>query len=448
MRGFSKHSMNTTFRPRSIPSRPGELAMSLVCRWSGVSVELGLGERIPASLWDGAAKDLFRKNLTQDELHAVLVMDQKSSEARRSFQMLQASLLRLPTTEEFRAFLKGHFNPTTGVKKPFEVYIEEFIENFDKQPKRGHLINGSSQTKKKYQSHLNILRVFAEEEGEELSWENMNGAFCMKMKKWRAKQPAGRFSPAHSSEKLTAQTTIARWVKAVRGWISMAHNEGIHPYTHHKQAHWSTPDGDVLRWVLTEPQLRAFKDYEVIAAQGGLGAPRTGLKRVKDIFVVQCLTGVRFSDLKAVVEAFNRDPDHGTVTIMNMKTKKQVTIPIHPWIKDIALEYAGCQLPPPGSSQNFNTNLRRIAQESGLFDTILEKPATDEHGNWRTIKTPQWEQLTSHTARRTFATLAVQRGTPVKVVMNITGHSTEREFNKYVNISAEKNAEVFASYWS
>ena len=57
--------------------------MSLICRWGGVSVEMGLGERIPASLWDGAAKDLFRKNLTQDELHAVLVMDQKSSEARR-----------------------------------------------------------------------------------------------------------------------------------------------------------------------------------------------------------------------------------------------------------------------------------------------------------------------------------------------------------------------------
>ena len=86
--------------------------MSLVCRWSGViGVELGLGERIPASLWDGAAKDLFRKNLTQDELHAVLVMDQKSSEARRSFQMLQASLSRLPTTEEFRAFPQGPFQP-------------------------------------------------------------------------------------------------------------------------------------------------------------------------------------------------------------------------------------------------------------------------------------------------------------------------------------------------
>ena len=27
------------------------------------------------------------------------------------------------------------------------------------------------------------------------------------------------------------------------------------------------------------------------------------------------------------------------------------------------------------------------------------------------------------------------------------GHSSEREFNKYVNISVEKNAEIFASYW-
>ena len=75
--------MNTTFRPRPIPSRPEELAMSLVCRWGGVSVEMGLGERIPASLWDAASKDLFRKNLTQEELHATLILDQKSSEASK-----------------------------------------------------------------------------------------------------------------------------------------------------------------------------------------------------------------------------------------------------------------------------------------------------------------------------------------------------------------------------
>ena len=88
---------------------------------------------------------------------------------------------------------------------------------------RGDLVNGSKATRKKYQSHLNILKVFAQEEGEELTWENMNGAFCTKMKKWRARQPANRFTQAQSAGSTTAQTTISRWVKAVRGWLSMAH---------------------------------------------------------------------------------------------------------------------------------------------------------------------------------------------------------------------------------
>jgi hypothetical protein len=43
--------------------------------------------------------------------------------------------------------------------------------------------------------------------------------------------------------------------------------------------------------------------------------------------------------------------------------------------------------------------------------------------------------------------MAIQKGVPTKVVMNITGHNTEREFNKYVNISGEQNAELFRQYW-
>ncbi|RPG87024.1 MAG: hypothetical protein CBD69_004330 [Crocinitomicaceae bacterium TMED209] len=39
--------------------------------------------------------------------------------------------------------------------------------------------------------------------------------------------------------------------------------------------------------------------------------------------------------------------------------------------------------------------------------------------------------------------MAVQRGVPIKVTMNIISHTSEREFNKYVNISAEKNAVLF-----
>ena len=161
----------------------------------------------------------------------------------------------------------------------------------------------------------------------------------------------------------------------------MAHREGIHPFKHFQHPDWKTKEGEVLRWVLSEAQLRAFKDFEVIDSRGGEGPPRTGLKRVKDLFVVQCLTGVRFSDLDKVIQSFNEDPDRAVITIVTGKTKAQVTIPVHPWIVEIASDYSSMQLPLAGSSQKFNQQLRRIALESGLFEGALDKPSIDSAGN-------------------------------------------------------------------
>jgi hypothetical protein len=41
--------MNTTFRARIIPTAPDELSMSLVCRWGGLQLEVGLSETLTAS---------------------------------------------------------------------------------------------------------------------------------------------------------------------------------------------------------------------------------------------------------------------------------------------------------------------------------------------------------------------------------------------------------------
>ena len=47
-----------------------------------------------------------------------------------------------------------------------------------------------------------------------------------------------------------------------------------------------------------------------------------------------------------------------------------------------------------------------------------------------------------------FLFAAIAKGIPAQVVMRITGHTTEREFNKYVNISDAQNAAVFRQYWN
>ena len=50
------------------------------------------------------------------------------------------------------------------------------------------------------------------------------------------------------------------------------------------------------------------------------------------------------------------------------------------------------------------------------------------------------KHITTHTARRTFATLQEQAGVPRSIIMRITGHKTERDYLKYVGVTFEHNA--------
>jgi integrase len=58
----------------------------------------------------------------------------------------------------------------------------------------------------------------------------------------------------------------------------------------------------------------------------------------------------------------------------------------------------------------------------------------------------RWKMISSHTARRSMATNAYERGTPVLSIMAITSHSTEKAFMAYIKTSKRKQAEIFRGY--
>ena len=64
------------------------------------------------------------------------------------------------------------------------------------------------------------------------------------------------------------------------------------------------------------------------------------------------------------------------------------------------------------------------------------------------VTVPKWDMVTTHTARRSFATneylRAVKEGRDWRPVMDITGHATERQFFEYVKVRAEVLAVGFA----
>lgn len=56
--------------------------------------------------------------------------------------------------------------------------------------------------------------------------------------------------------------------------------------------------------------------------------------------------------------------------------------------------------------------------------------------------------LTSHCARRTFATQSLQRGMQMAFVMRVTGHKDLRSFMRYVHVAEPKLKEEVDKAWN
>ena len=53
---------------------------------------------------------------------------------------------------------------------------------------------------------------------------------------------------------------------------------------------------------------------------------------------------------------------------------------------------------------------------------------------------PKYIRVSSHTARRSAATNMALNGTPLRDIMQITGHKSEATLLKYIKITKEENA--------
>ena len=167
------------------------------------------------------------------------------------------------------------------------------------------------------------------------------------------------------------------------------------------------------------------------------GNPR--LSRIRDLFLVGCYTGLRFSDFTELKPGnYKKTPDGKEyIEMMTQKTGTKVTIPVKSEVREIVSRY-NYQLPKAISNQKFNDYLKEVGKLAGLDEPTM---LTRFRNGKRVDQTfPKYELMTSHTARRSFASNAYKAGVPVRYVMTVTGHKTEKEFYKYVRIRPDEHA--------
>jgi len=166
------------------------------------------------------------------------------------------------------------------------------------------------------------------------------------------------------------------------------------------------------------------------------------LQNVRDLFLIGCYTGLRYSDYSTIKpEYFN----NGYLEITQTKTGAPVVIPLHEVIIKILDKNKGL-LPKSISIQKNNDYLKDIGKKIDSLKTEFVKSITKEGFNQRTIY-QKWELITSHTARRSFATNEFLAGTPTLTIMAITGHKTEKSFLRYIKLTSSEHAKLLKGHW-
>jgi len=160
------------------------------------------------------------------------------------------------------------------------------------------------------------------------------------------------------------------------------------------------------------------------------------LDKVRDVFLIGCYTGLRFSDL-AQLRRENFIENNTLLKLTTVKTGDTVIIPVGYVLNEILIKY-NYNLPRIISNQKFNDYLKELGKEAKFFEHV-QTTVTKGGLRVQSVK-PKHDLMTVHTARRSFATNAYLADIPSISIMKITGHRTERAFLKYIKISQEDNA--------
>lgn len=164
------------------------------------------------------------------------------------------------------------------------------------------------------------------------------------------------------------------------------------------------------------------------------GDCQRNFKRIKDMFVLSCNLGQRFSDMVRIDRScFNNN----FFSIVQQKTGTLAKVDMNKFCIDINVTYKILEeyrykAPYIGDLTNYDKYLKELLRIIGFDDKIKTEQIINSKPY--VTYTPKWQMIGSHTARRSFATININRGYKEIEVRKATGHKSEMTFDTYVKI--------------
>ena len=234
-------------------------------------------------------------------------------------------------------------------------------------------------------------------------------------------------------------STIGKQLSFLKWFLRWAFKKGLHQnnaYDSYKPKLKSTQKKIIF---LTWEELNKLREFEIPAA-------KQALDRVRDVFLFQCFTGLRYSD---VFNLRRSDIKGDHIEVTTVKTSDSLIIELNKHSKAILDKYKDVafednKVLPVITNQKMNDYLKELAELAGIDEPIRQ---TYYKGNERIDEvTPKYALLGTHAGRRTFICNALALGIPPQVVMKWTGHSDYKAMKPYIDIADDIKANAMSKF--
>ena len=302
-------------------------------------------------------------------------------------------------------------------------WIEYIIKN---APLMENSKGGYGLSKNRLKSYNGLLNRFVEyQKNKTINIKDLDNNGFNHFKKWLFEIEV--YSPSSAIKFLT---DLQKVVRVASEFTTIAEN--FHSVKFKKV---STYDEDMNVITLSLNELDRIKD---------LTLTNEALINARKWLVLACFTGQRGNVLldRIKKENFHFYGKDQIIKIKQKKVNQGITIPVLPPVKEIYEQ----GLPYKISTQKLNKHIKTICSQAEINELVMGKKINKETNRNEKKLRPKYNYISSHTGRRTFATLHYNK-IPTPIIMRVTGHKKESTFLEYINQNNDDHLDTFLDFY-
>ena len=369
--------------------------------YDGKRLQTSINEKINEKHWHKKKQRLKRSCSDAFNVNSYLEkIDTTAKDIYYKFKMDGFS----PTTKQFKESI---FNKLNGVNTTLTFY--DFVEAFIKRSEN----TKKPATIKEYIYTINDLKVFEKQNRRRIEWDTLDMQFY------------DEYMDYQLNIKGNSHNLFGKRIKTLKTFLNDATIRGNNIHLMYKGFKVTVKDSDNI--YLTEDEIKRMYKLDL--------SDNEKLEEVRDLFVVGCRTGLRYSDLVTIrKENISKEG----IKFKVEKTEAILNTVIIEETQEI-LEKYNYELPRM-SSTIFNKYIKEVGELAGINE-ITHKD-TYKAGKPISIRLEKYKRISSHTARRSFATNMHKRGYPNYYIMKITDHKKESDFLNYIKVTNEEAVKI------